>query len=57
MKLLLSAVAKGFKDAATLKKNSDLDQLRDHEDFQKLLEESEAGWCGNTGVMSGTLRA
>jgi serine/threonine protein kinase len=43
MKLLRDAVAKGFKDAAHLKKNSDLDPLRGREDFQKLVEALAAG--------------
>ncbi|HXG09866.1 MAG TPA: hypothetical protein VNK04_08770 [Gemmataceae bacterium] len=39
MKLLRDAVAKGFKDAAHMKKDRDLDPLRQREDFQELLRE------------------
>jgi tetratricopeptide (TPR) repeat protein len=42
MKLLKVAVAKGFKDAADVKQNKDLDSLRGREDFKKLLAELEA---------------
>jgi tetratricopeptide (TPR) repeat protein len=42
MKLLGDAVAKGFKDAAKLKKDPALSPLRQREDFQKLLAELEA---------------
>ena len=42
MKLLREAVAKGFKDAARMKKDTDLEPLRGREDFQKLLAELEA---------------
>jgi serine/threonine-protein kinase len=41
MKMLRDAVAKGFKDAARVKKESDLAPLRQREDFQKLLAELE----------------
>jgi len=39
MKLLRNAVAKGFKDAARMQKDSDLDPLRQRSDFQQLLQE------------------
>jgi tetratricopeptide (TPR) repeat protein len=42
MKLLHEAVSKGFKDAAHMKKDTDLDPLRQRDDFQKLLTELEA---------------
>jgi hypothetical protein len=35
------AVKAGYKDFAHMKKDSDLDPLRDREDFQKLLAELE----------------
>jgi hypothetical protein len=41
VELLRQAVAKGFKDVAHLKKDSDLDPLRQREDFKKLLRELE----------------
>jgi tetratricopeptide (TPR) repeat protein len=41
MKLLRHAVAKGFQDAARMKKDSDLDPLRGRDDFQKLLADLE----------------
>jgi hypothetical protein len=41
--LLRTAVAKGYKDAAHLKKDKDLDPLRGRDDFKKLLAELEAG--------------
>jgi len=41
MQLLRDALAKGFKDAVRMKKNSDLEPLRGREDFQKLLAELE----------------
>jgi hypothetical protein len=41
--LLIQAVAKGFKNAAHLKLNKDLDPLRPRMDFQKLLAKLEAG--------------
>jgi serine/threonine protein kinase len=37
MKMLQNAVAKGFKDAARMKKDKDLDSLRAREDFRTLL--------------------
>jgi serine/threonine protein kinase len=42
MKLLRDAVGKGFKDAAHMEKDTDLDPLRQREDFQKLIAELEA---------------
>jgi serine/threonine protein kinase len=42
MAWLQKAVAAGYKDAAHMKKDKDLDALRDREDFQKLLAELEA---------------
>jgi serine/threonine protein kinase len=42
MKMLKDAVAKGFRDAADLKQNKELDPLRGREDFKKLLAELEA---------------
>ncbi len=40
---LRRAIAAGWKDAAELKKNRDLDPLPDREDFKKLLAELERG--------------
>jgi tetratricopeptide (TPR) repeat protein len=40
--LLRDAAAKGFKDVAHMKQDTDLDLLRDREDFKKLLHELEA---------------
>jgi tetratricopeptide (TPR) repeat protein len=45
MKFLHDAVSKGFKDVPHMKKDTDLDPLRQREDFQKLLTELE----GNRG--------
>jgi eukaryotic-like serine/threonine-protein kinase len=42
MKLLRAAVSKGFKNVAHLKKDTDLDPLRQRDDFQKLVAELEA---------------
>jgi len=42
VELLRQAVAKGYKDAAHMKKDTDLDPLRSHPEFQKLLKELEA---------------
>jgi serine/threonine-protein kinase len=39
---LRQAVAKGYKDAAHLKKDTDLDPLRDRDDFRKLLADLAA---------------
>jgi hypothetical protein len=39
MTLLSQAVAKGYKDVAHIKQDSDLDALRPRADFQKLLKE------------------
>jgi serine/threonine protein kinase/Tfp pilus assembly protein PilF len=41
MKLLRDAVSKGFKDVSQMKKDTDLDPLRQREDFQKLVAEME----------------
>lgn len=41
MELLHKAVKAGFNDAAHMKKDSDLDALRDRDDFKKLLAELE----------------
>ena len=41
MALLRDAVAKGWKDVAQMKKDTDLDGLRQREDFQQLLNELE----------------
>jgi hypothetical protein len=42
MELLRQAVQKGFQDVAHMKKDTDLDPLREREDFQKLIRELEA---------------
>jgi hypothetical protein len=39
---LRQAVQKGYNDAAHMKKDPDLDPLRSHPEFQKLLQELEA---------------
>jgi tetratricopeptide (TPR) repeat protein len=39
MKLLRDAVSKGYKDGMHVKKDTDLDPLRQREDFQKLIAE------------------
>jgi hypothetical protein len=41
MDWLKRAVAAGYNDAAHMKKDKDLDALRDREDFKKLLAELE----------------
>jgi len=41
MKLLRDAVSKGYKDVAHMKKDTDLDPLRQRDDFQKLVAELE----------------
>jgi tetratricopeptide (TPR) repeat protein len=41
MALLMKAVGAGFKDAAQFKNDTDLDALRDREDFKKLLADLE----------------
>ena len=41
MDLLNHAVKAGYKDAAHMKKDTDLDPLRDREDFKKLMAELE----------------
>jgi hypothetical protein len=43
MAWLVQAVAAGYKDAAQMKEDKDLDALRDREDFKKLLAGLEAG--------------
>jgi eukaryotic-like serine/threonine-protein kinase len=42
MEMLRQAVARGYKDAAHMKKDTDLDPLRAREDFKKLLADLEA---------------
>jgi hypothetical protein len=42
MSMLRDAVAKGYKDAARMKKDQDLDSLRSREDFKQLLADLEA---------------
>jgi tetratricopeptide (TPR) repeat protein len=42
MDWLQQAVAAGYKDAAHMKKDTDLDPLRDREEFKKLIAEMEA---------------
>jgi tetratricopeptide (TPR) repeat protein len=42
MECLKKAIAAGFNDISLMKKDSDLDALRDREDFKKLLAELEA---------------
>jgi hypothetical protein len=66
MKLLREAVSKGYKDVAHMKKDTDLDPLRQREDFQKLIAELEGKgkysgvreWsssCGKIGGPAGSL--
>ena len=43
----------GYKDAAHMKKDSDLDPLRAREDFKKLLAELETQW--RTGCWPGLI--
>ena len=43
MELLQKAVKAGYKDAAHMAKDTDLDPLRGREDFRKLLAEFGAG--------------
>jgi hypothetical protein len=43
MAWLKKAVVAGYKDAAHMEKDEDLDALRDREDFKKLLAELAAG--------------
>jgi hypothetical protein len=40
---LKQAVAAGFKDTVQIKKDKDLDALRDRNDFKKLVAELEGG--------------
>jgi len=42
MEALKRAIAAGYNDIASMKKDSDLDALRDREDFKKLFAELEA---------------
>jgi serine/threonine protein kinase/Tfp pilus assembly protein PilF len=42
MELLVQAVENGFQDVAHMKKDTDIDALRQREDFQKLIRELEA---------------
>jgi tetratricopeptide (TPR) repeat protein/tRNA A-37 threonylcarbamoyl transferase component Bud32 len=42
VELLRKAVAKGYKDAAHMRKDADLDALRQRDDFKKLLADLEA---------------
>jgi hypothetical protein len=42
LQALRQAVAKGYKDPALMKKDTDLDPLRQRDDFKKLLAEVEA---------------
>jgi len=42
MKLFREAVSKGYKDLSNIKKDTDLDPVRDREEFKKLLAELEA---------------
>jgi hypothetical protein len=55
MKILRDAVSKGYRDAAKLKKDTDLEPLRQREDFQKLVAELEAPPNKRTGGDAGTL--
>jgi hypothetical protein len=41
MELLHKAMKAGFKDAAHMRKDTDLDPLRGREDFKKLIAELE----------------
>ena len=41
MAMLRDAVAKGYKDVVHMKKDTDLDPLRQREDFKKLVAELE----------------
>jgi hypothetical protein len=41
LKLLRDAVSRGYKDVAHMKKDTDLDRLRQRDDFQKLVAELE----------------
>src|SRR5262249_10572085 len=45
MKLLRDAVSKGYKDVAHMKKDIDLDPLRQREDYQKLVGDLEPKTC------------
>ena len=48
MDWLKQAVAAVYKDLANMKKDPDLDALRDREDFKKLIAELEAKAAGET---------
>jgi hypothetical protein len=41
MKFLREAVSEGYKDVPNMKNDTDLDPLRQREDFQKLIAELE----------------
>jgi hypothetical protein len=41
MELLRQAVKAGYKDAAQMKKDTDLDPIREREEFKKLMAVSE----------------
>ena len=43
MAMLRDAVGKGYKDAAHMKKDADLDPIRDRAEFKKLVAEVEKG--------------
>jgi tetratricopeptide (TPR) repeat protein len=43
MELLRAAAAKGFRDAAHMKKDADLDPIRGRDDFRKLIDDLEKG--------------
>jgi hypothetical protein len=42
MSLLRQAVAGGFRDAACIKRDKDLNDLRDRDDFRKLMSALES---------------
>jgi hypothetical protein len=44
MKLLRDTVCKGYKDTAHMKKHTDLDLLRQRDDFPKLIAELKKKW-------------
>lgn len=48
--MLKAAVAKGYKDAAHMKKDPDLDPLRGREDFKELLAEAEKAEAGKSAA-------
>ncbi len=51
MELLAKAVKAGYKDAAHMKRDTDLDPLRGREDFRKLLADLEAKFPPTRGVL------